>query len=85
MITIIGWIVSGWIAGSAAEWLVPPATPQPRWQTIATGIGGSVVGGIIYGVLTGSSYQPAGIMYSIIGAICCVFAYRWYTDHGGIE
>jgi uncharacterized membrane protein YeaQ/YmgE (transglycosylase-associated protein family) len=80
MFSIIGWIVCGWIAGSIAEWLLPPSGQPKGWQTIATGIAGSVVGGLVYGMLHGRQYSPAGIVYSVIGAVICLAAYRWYQQ-----
>jgi uncharacterized membrane protein YeaQ/YmgE (transglycosylase-associated protein family) len=84
MFSLLSWIVVGYIAGSVAEWLVPPTTPQPGWQRIATGVAGSVVGGMVYALLHGADYSPAGIVWSCGGAVCCMLAYRWYT-HGGVK
>ena len=42
MFTLIVWLVFGFIAGSVAEWLWPPAKPRSRFQTIAIGVAGSV-------------------------------------------
>lgn len=77
MFFLIGWIVTGWIAGSVAEWLLPPSTPQPRWRTIATGIAGSMVGVIVYAVLHGSGYSPAGLVWSCGGALLCLLGERF--------
>lgn len=82
MFSILGWVITGYIAGSVAEWLVPPKTPQPGWQTIATGVAGSVVGGIVYSVLHGADYSPAGLVWSCCGAVICVLGYRWTTQGG---
>jgi uncharacterized membrane protein YeaQ/YmgE (transglycosylase-associated protein family) len=82
MLTILGWLIVGYIAGSVAEWLVPPASPQPGWRTVATGVAGSVVGGIAYAMLHGADYSPAGLVWSCGGAVLCVLAYQW-TTHGG--
>lgn len=80
MISILGWILCGWIAGSIAEWVLPHSSPQPGWKTIATGVAGSVVGGIVYSGLNGTRYSPAGIMFSVVGSVICLAAYRWYTQ-----
>lgn len=79
MFSLIGWIVCGLIAGSIAEWVVPLDKPSPGWQTIATGVAGSIVGGMANGLLTGNAYSPAGLVWSVIGAVLCLFAYRWFT------
>ena len=83
MLSILGWILCGWIAGSIAEWVLPPANQTQGWQTIGTGIAGSVVGGIVYGLMNGTRYSPAGIMWSVIGAVACLAALRWWQQQGG--
>lgn len=79
MLTLVMWIVFGWISGSVAQWLVPLDKPSPGWQTIALGIAGSIVGGMVSAILTGSGYHPAGVIGSVLGALACMFIYRWYT------
>lgn len=83
MFSIIGWVLTGWIAGSIAEWFLPPASPQPGWQTVATGIGGSIAGGILYGLVHGTRYSPAGIVWSVVGAVACLAAWRWWQSQQG--
>lgn len=77
MLSILGWVLCGWIAGSIAEYFVPPDRPSPGWQTIGLGIAGSIVGGMVSSILGGDPYSPAGIVWSVIGAVVCLFAYRW--------
>ncbi len=71
MISILVWLVFGFIAGSVAEWLWPPAKPRSRFQTIGIGIAGSVCGGLAGSILTGSYYAPAGFVLSVAGAVLC--------------
>lgn len=80
MFSILGWVVCGYIAGAVAMWFMPPKQPVPGWQTIAVGVGGSVVGGMVSAILSGDPYAPAGIMWSVIGAVVVVAAWRWYTE-----
>lgn len=80
MFSIIGWVVCGYIAGSVALWFMPPAKPAPGWQTVGFGVGGSIVGGMASALLTGDCYSPAGIMWSIIGAVVVVAGWRWYSE-----
>lgn len=80
MLSILGWIICGWIAGSIAEWVLPPPSQSQGWTTIGTGIAGSVVGGIVYGMVHGSRYSPAGIAWSVIGAVLCLAAWRWWQS-----
>lgn len=76
MLGIILWIVFGWVTGSIAEWLWPPATPSSRWQTIAVGVVGSIVGGVAGSLVSGDSYHPAGMVMSVVGAIACSAIWR---------
>ena len=71
MFSILLWLVFGFIAGSVAEWLWPPAKPRSRFQTIGIGISGSVCGGLVGSILTGSYYAPAGFALSVAGAVLC--------------
>jgi uncharacterized membrane protein YeaQ/YmgE (transglycosylase-associated protein family) len=82
MFSLIGWIVCGLIAGSIAEWFVPLDKPSPGWQTIAIGVAGSIVGGMVNGLLTGDAYSPAGLVWSVIGAVLCLFVYRSFAARG---
>ena len=83
MFSIIGWIVTGYIAGSLANWFLPSASVQPGWQTIATGVAGSMVGGTLYSLVNGSDYSPSGFVFSTVGAVLCLVACRWYQSNGG--
>jgi len=76
MFQIVIWVVFGWIAGSLAEWLFPPAKPHPGWQTIAIGVVGSIAGGLAGSLVSGSDYQPAGLVLSVIGAVACMAVWR---------
>ena len=76
MFSLIGWVITGWISGSLANWFLPSASVQPGWQTVATGVAGSIVGGLGYSIINGSGF-------STVGAVVCLVAYRWYTSEGG--
>lgn len=76
MISLLVWIVFGFFAGSAAEWLWPEAKSPSRLQTIGIGVAGSVAGGLIGSILTGSAYRPAGFVFSVVGAVLVMFVWR---------
>lgn len=80
MISIVLWLVFGWLAGAIAEWLWPPAAPHSRLQTIGIGVAGSVAGGLVGSVITGTNYAPAGLILSVAGAILCMFVWRKYSE-----
>lgn len=76
MFSLLIWLVFGFFAGSVAEWLWPEAKSASRLQTIGIGVAGSVAGGLIGSVITGSSYQPAGFVFSVVGAVLVMFVWR---------
>jgi uncharacterized membrane protein YeaQ/YmgE (transglycosylase-associated protein family) len=72
MITsIIGWMLFGLVAGAIARMLHPGDDAMGWGGTIILGIAGSLLGGgIAYLLRLGiHPYQPAGWIFSIIGAI----------------
>jgi uncharacterized membrane protein YeaQ/YmgE (transglycosylase-associated protein family) len=80
MISLLLWVVFGWIAGAIAEAVWPPAVPGSKMQTICIGIAGSVVGGMVGSVITGSYYQPGGVLLSVVGALLCMFVWRKFNE-----
>ncbi len=69
--SIISWVILGLIAGAIAR-LVHPGRDTMGWgATILLGIVGSLVGGgIAYLLRLGTSpFHPAGLIFSVIGAI----------------
>ena len=80
MIAIVCWLVFGWIAGTVAEWLWPPAAPRSKLVTIGIGVSGSVAGGLGGSVITGRYYAPGGLILSVAGALLCMFVYKKYNE-----
>lgn len=76
MISLVIWVVFGFFAGSVAEWLWPAAKAASRVQTIGIGVVGSIAGGLVGSIITGSSYRPAGFVFSVIGALLVMFVWR---------
>jgi len=67
---IIGWVVFGLIVGAIAKLLYPGNEKTGCVSTIALGILGSVVGGIIAKILWGGDQiEPRGLILSVIGAL----------------
>ncbi|WP_243788725.1 GlsB/YeaQ/YmgE family stress response membrane protein [Saccharopolyspora gloriosae] len=79
--TILGWIVFGLIAGFIARAVVPGKDDIGLLMTIVLGVVGSVVGGLIFGLLTVGirGFQPTGWIGSIIGAIVVLVIYNAVT------
>lgn len=85
MLSLIGWLVFGWIAGGLANWLLPMRTDRPatNLETIACGVVGSVIGGAAEGMLNGAGYRPAGLLWSIGGAAAAIWIWRALTETEG--
>lgn len=79
--SIIGWIVFGLIAGAIARLLIPGRDPMGWITTMVLGIIGSLVGGFIaYALKLGTgTYDPAGWILSILGAVLALLTYYWVT------
>jgi uncharacterized membrane protein YeaQ/YmgE (transglycosylase-associated protein family) len=71
MMSVIGWILFGLIAGLIARALHPGDDRLGLLGTILLGVTGSLLGGgLAYVLRLGTSpYQPAGWIFSILGAI----------------
>jgi len=75
---IISMIVVGFIVGVLARFFYPGAIGLGFWMTTLLGIGGSLVGGVIGGLIWKSpdgKFNPGGIVLSIIGAMILLWAY----------
>jgi uncharacterized membrane protein YeaQ/YmgE (transglycosylase-associated protein family) len=79
--TILGWIVFGLIAGFIARAIVPGKDDIGIVRTIILGILGSVVGGLLWGLVTFSlgGFEPVGWIGSIIGAVIVLVIYNKVT------
>jgi uncharacterized membrane protein YeaQ/YmgE (transglycosylase-associated protein family) len=75
---IIGTIIVGFIVGLLARFFYPGAVQLGFWLTVALGVGGSVVGGVISSLIFKSpdgKFHPAGWLLSIIGALIILWGY----------
>ena len=78
---IIATIIVGFIVGLIARAIMPGVDSLGFWLTAALGIGGSIVGGVISGLIFKSpdgKFHPAGWILSIIGAMLLLWAYNTY-------
>jgi uncharacterized membrane protein YeaQ/YmgE (transglycosylase-associated protein family) len=81
---ILSLVVSGLIIGLLARFAVPGKDPLPLWQTILLGIAGSLLGGIVAGLvgaIDGDDTITAGeagtsFLFALGGAIVLLIAYR---------
>src|SRR5437868_6468 len=84
---ILAAVLSGFLIGGAARWVVPGPDPMPFWLTVLIGLAGSVVGGAIgialYG--TGGITSTRGhvfvtVMIEILAAAGLVALYRRFVQ-----
>ena len=65
------WIIFGFVVGVVSQWLVKGNRKLGCLGTIGLGVAGSLVGGTVWNVLTGSGLDvaPGGLFLSVIGAV----------------
>ena len=81
IMSLIWMIIVGFIVGALARWLYPGVIPMGFWATVIVGVIGSLVGGVIGGLLFRSRdgrFHPAGWVLSIIGALAVLWVYINY-------
>lgn len=67
-------ILVGLVAGALAKAIMPGKDPGGILVTILLGIGGSIVGGMLFGLLGMSG--GSGLVGSVIGALLLLWGYR---------
>jgi len=78
MLTVLGWIVFGFVVGAVARFLMPGPQPMGMIMTTILGIVGSFVGGTIWNVFQGASLtEPVSASWlgAILGAFLVLFIY----------
>jgi uncharacterized membrane protein YeaQ/YmgE (transglycosylase-associated protein family) len=68
----------GLVIGALARLAIPGPDPMPIWMTIAIGIGGSLLGGIVTRVFFGTGVS---FFFAFLGAVLLVILYRKYVQH----
>ena len=79
MMSFIWWLIVGLIAGALARLIMPGRDPMGIIATIILGIVGSILGGLVSWAIWGTDngrFQPAGILFSILGAIIVLWIWR---------
>jgi uncharacterized membrane protein YeaQ/YmgE (transglycosylase-associated protein family) len=75
---VIALLFWGLIVGALARLAVPGPDPMPIWATVALGLAGSLVGGIVLRVIFGGT--GAGLVGAVIFAIALLIGYRHYVQ-----
>ena len=74
---IIILVIWGFIVGGLARLAVPGPDPMSFWATVALGLAGSFVGGIVGRILFGSG---GGFLLAFAGAVLLLIAYRHFVQ-----
>ena len=84
--SILSWIVFGLVVGLLARAIYPGKQGMGLPSTIALGIGGSVVGGLIAWMLghrpEDGAFSGSGWIMSIVGALIVVFVAGYLSRRG---
>ena len=75
---IVFLLLWGFIIGGLARLAVPGPDPMPIWMTIALGLTGSIIGGVVGQILFGN---PGGITLAFFCTVLLLIAYRHYVQH----
>ena len=67
----------GLVVGALARLAVPGPDPMSIWATIALGIVGSIIGGVVAQLL---GLESAGILLMVIGATLVLIVYRRFVQ-----
>jgi uncharacterized membrane protein YeaQ/YmgE (transglycosylase-associated protein family) len=83
--SILAWIVFGLLAGIIAKFLTPGRDPGGCIVTMLLGVVGAFVGGLIYGLVTGSrfiaEFDIGSMLVAVGGAIVVLLIYRALTGN----
>lgn len=75
MLNLIGAVLSGLLVGVLARFFYPGAVEMGWLATIALGIGGSLLAGLVTS-RNSSGFSRAGCLASIVGAVVLIFVGR---------
>lgn len=81
IMSLVWMIIVGFVVGVLARWLYPGTITLGFWATAIIGIIGSLVGGVIGGLLWKSPdgrFHPGGLILSVVGALAVLWAYLNY-------
>lgn len=81
MLSIITWMIFGLVVGLISKLIHPGDEPVGFFATIAIGVVGSFIGGIINWIIGKGNYlfSPSGLFMSVLGGVIFCALWRWYT------
>ena len=74
-------LVWGFVVGGLARLALPGPDPMPWYATVALGLGGSMVGGIVARILIGTG---GGFIFAFLGAVLLLYLYRRFAQGRGL-
>jgi uncharacterized membrane protein YeaQ/YmgE (transglycosylase-associated protein family) len=88
VLSLLWLLVIGLVAGLLARAIIPGKDAMGWLATLVLGVTGSVVGGLLLGLLTGGfrdrGFGPAGLIGSVIGAVIVLALYNRFVARRGI-
>jgi uncharacterized membrane protein YeaQ/YmgE (transglycosylase-associated protein family) len=84
MLSVIWFVIFGFIIGLLARGLLPGRQPLGLLMTTVLGVAGSLIGGLVVSAIAHSpthGFQPAGFIGSLLGALVLLWAYVRYSQH----
>lgn len=69
--------LTGLVVGALARLAVPGPDPMSIWRTIALGIAGSLLGGVVSRLL---GLGIGSVFFSVVGAVLVLIAYRRWVQ-----
>jgi uncharacterized membrane protein YeaQ/YmgE (transglycosylase-associated protein family) len=83
VLSLLWLLVIGLLAGLLARLIVPGKDSMTLIATLVLGVAGSLVGGLLLGLVTGGlrdrGFGPAGLIGSVIGAVIVLLVYNRWT------
>lgn len=79
IISLISWLLFGFIAGSAAKYIMPGDEPGGALSSIGLGVVGSMLGGTIgwlLGLGSGSGWSIYNFLLAIGGSLILIYGYN---------
>jgi uncharacterized membrane protein YeaQ/YmgE (transglycosylase-associated protein family) len=75
---IVALLLTGLVVGALARLAVPGPDPMPVWATIALGLAGSILGGVLFQALFGGTGVPFAA--AVVASTLLLIAYRRFVQ-----
>lgn len=72
--------VGGLIVGALGRLAIPGRDPMPLWTTVLLGVGGSLLGGVVAGLLLGADAYAWAFPFAVGGASLLLALHRRFVQ-----